>query len=226
MKTTRNIIAPILVFSLSAFGNEGASPQAAPREFSTFNIQEWVCDSSKVVVRDSAKFPGKQELEQTGAYSPQIAYLKDFSFTDGTIECDLAGGAYLGVSFRVRPVEGKAATERVSEDIYFRVEGNQRSATVQYYPHGKLKQDELHQPPFEQPVPMFAQGEWFHVRIEVSGRQARVFVGDSKEPVQIIPELMHEHQDGSVGLRSWGGRFANLKITPRAAHASSPAEKR
>lgn len=213
MKPTRSIIAAILAFSSSAVGTE-ALKQGPPLEFSAFNIKDWVCESSKVVVTESRSFPGKQELEHTGGYSPQISYLRDLSFSDGIIECDLAGGAYLGISFRVRPVEGKPATERISEDIYFRVEGNQGSGTVQYYPHGKLKQEELHHPPFQGPVRLMAQGEWFHIRIEVIGKQARVFLGDSKEPVQVIPELMHEHQSGSVGLRSWGGRFANLRITP------------
>jgi hypothetical protein len=225
MKPKHSIIATILAFSSSALGTE-ALKQGAPLEFSAFNLKDWVCESSKVVVTDSPRFPGKQELEHTGGYSPQIAYLRDLSFSDGIIECDLAGGAYLGISFRVRPVEGQPATERMSEDIYFRVEGNQRPATVQYYPHGQLKQEELHRPPFEEPIPMFAQGEWFRVRIEVAGKQARVFIGDSKEPVQVISELMHEHQSGSVGLRSWGGRFANLKITPFVSKDSSSRDNR
>ena len=57
--------------------------------------------------------------------------------------------------------------------------------------------------------------KWFHVRVEVSGRQARVFLDRKDKPVLVIDELLHEHRTGSVGLRSWGGAFANLVVTTK-----------
>lgn len=182
---------------------------AVVKYYGQYQLDQWVYDAERVAVGWSKKFRKADEMVQTLGRGT-VAYPKDLQFRDGVIECDMAGGAYLGISFRIREVEGK----RLSEDIYFRISGNERPKTVQYYPHGKLKQDELHRPPYEQAIRLIEQNEWFHVKIEVQGRQARVFLDHSQKPVQVIEDLMHDHTDGSVGVRSWGGRFANLKVTP------------
>ena len=181
-------------------------------DYGDFDLDAWVYDAKRVAVGWSEESRDANELVQTRGIGT-AAFHRDLQFRDGIIECDMAGGAYLGISFRIREVEGK----RLSEDVYFRISGNQRQETVQYYPHGTLKQEELHRPPYELPIRLIEQDEWFHVKIEVQGRQARVFLDHNQEPVQVIEELMHEHSDGSVGVRSWGGRFANLKVTPMEA---------
>jgi hypothetical protein len=181
--------------------------QPSVKDFGDFQLDRWVYDEKVTSISDSEKFSGSKELLQTRVRGT-VAYPKNFQFRDGVIECDMAGGFYLGISFRIVEVEG----ERFSEDIYFRVEGNERPKTVQYYPHGKLGQRDLHRPPYEQAIRLIKQDEWFHVRVEVQGRQARVFLDNEKEPVQVIEDLMHDHAVGSVGVRSWGGRFANLKV--------------
>jgi hypothetical protein len=175
-----------------------------------FDLSQWVYKADRVTIQDSQQFPGTQEMIHSG-FGPTGAYLKDTTFSQGTIECDMAGGAYLGISFRVKPDD----KDRISEDVYFRVENDQRPNTVQYYPHGKMKQEELHQPPFEMPTRAIKQKEWFHVRIEVNEHQARVYLDNSKEPIQVIDKLLHEHKEGSVGFRSWGNeaKFANLRIS-------------
>lgn len=207
-----------LVSLLLGTGPGIAVDQAGPpgaKDHSAFRLEDWVFDQARVSVRESERFKGVKEMVQTG-YQPNLcAWIKDLAFTDGTIECDMTGGAYLGIAFRVIAEEGDPA-KRKSEDIYFRVEGNARPDTVQYYPHGKLKQEELHRPPYEAQVRPIKQQEWFHVRIEVSGTRAQVFLDRGKQPILVIENLMHEHRAGSVGLRSWGGSFANLKITPGA----------
>ena len=61
----------------------------------------------------------------------QLAYLRDFEFTNGIIECDMRGGAYLGIAFRIRD-EGEKC-----EVFYFRppeVEGWDH--TIQYLARG------------------------------------------------------------------------------------------
>lgn len=205
------LVATLLGTGLGIAGDQAAPPGS--KDYSAFRLEDWVYDKTRVSVRDSDRFTGGKEMVQTG-YQPNLcAWIKDLTFTDGTIECDMAGGAYLGIAFRVI-ADGADPTMRKSEDIYFRVEGNARPETVQYYPHGKLKQEELHRPPYEGQVRLIKQQEWFHVRIEVSGTKAQVFLDHEKKPILVIDDLMHEHRAGSVGLRSWGGSFANLKITP------------
>ncbi len=211
---TLGYLATLVAIALSLAG-AAQEPLSDPdvrlgvvRDYGDFDLDQWVYDEKRVAVGWSEEFPHANELVQTRGMGT-AAYPRGLLFRDGSIECDMAGGAYLGISFRVREVEG----ERLSEDIYFRISGNQRPQTVQYYPHGTLKQEELHRPPYEQPIRLIEQNEWFHVRIEVQGRQARVFLDDGSEPVQVIEDLMHDHTNGSVGVRSWGGRFANLQVT-------------
>jgi hypothetical protein len=207
-------LATLIATTLSLAGaaqEQAPEPDTRPgvvKDYGDFDLDQWVYDEKRVAVGWSEKFPNANELVQTRGMGT-AAYPRDLQFRDGAIECDMAGGAYLGISFRIREVDG----ERLSEDVYFRISGNQRPQTVQYYPHGTLKQEELHRPPYERPIRLIEQDEWFHVRIEVQGRQARVFLDDSRDPVQVIEDLMHDHADGSVGVRSWGGRFANLKVT-------------
>ena len=176
----------------------------------SFDLSQWAYNAGRVTVQDSQQFPGSQEMIHSG-FGPTVAYLKDTTFSQGTIECDMAGGSYLGISFRVKP----NGEDRISEDVYFRVENDQRPNTVQYYPHGKMKQEELHQPPFEMPTRAIKKKEWFHVRIEVNEQQARVYLDNGKKPIQVIDKLLHEHKKGSVGFRSWGNeaKFANLRIS-------------
>jgi hypothetical protein len=176
-------------------------------DYVDFKLDHWAFDDKIVSIIDSKQFPGSKEMVQALCRGT-AAYPKNLQFKNGVIECDMAGGRYLGISFRIQEIEG----ERFSEDIYFRVEGNERPKTVQYYPHGKLGQEELHRPPYEQAIRLIKQNEWFHVRIEVQGRQTRAFIDNKEEPVQVIENLMHDHTVGSVGVRSWGGRFANLKV--------------
>lgn len=183
------------------------------RDYSAFDLTRFVYDKARVSVSESSLFNGAMVMTQSAGRGI-CAWVKDLQFTDGTIECDMAGGAYLGISFRV--IEDTATGDRMSEDIYFRVEGNQRSGTAQYYPHGKMDQQELHRPPYEEPIRLIKQKEWFHVRVLVNGRQVKVFLDDQEKPVLVIDELLHQHTTGSVGLRSWGGSFANLKVITEA----------
>lgn len=214
MKTFSYLTAlAVIAAPLAGFAQEqmDAPDAGAPivKDYKGFDLDEWVYDAKRVAAGWSERFPrGSNELIQTLGRGT-VAYPRDLLFSDGAIECDMAGGAYLGISFRIREVDGK----RYSEDIYFRISGNQRPQTVQYYPHGTLKQEELHRPPYEEAIRLIEQDEWFHVRIEVQGRQAQVFLDNNKEPVQVVDDLMHNHGIGSVGVRSWGGRFANLKVT-------------
>jgi hypothetical protein len=41
---------------------------------------------------------------------------------------------------------------------------------------------------------------WFHVKIEVSGKQARVYLGNSGRPALVIPDLKHGLGRGTLGV--------------------------
>jgi hypothetical protein len=68
--------------------------------------------------------------------------------------------------------------------------------------------------------------EWFHLRLAVSGAQAKLFVKDMEQPALVIDDLKSGIQRGQVGLVSLTGEtcFANFQVrtTPVAAWQRHP----
>ncbi len=160
-----------------------------------------------------------------------LAILPNSNFRDGTIEADVAGrlapGAdssargFIGLAFRVqsdraryeafyiRPTNGRAddqlrrnhATQYVSEPDY---------------PWHRLRKE---QPGVYESYADMVAGEWIHLRIEVSGTKARLYVGSSEQPALIVNDLkLGASASGPVAL--WigpgtDGYFSNVKVTPR-----------
>ena len=62
-------------------------------------------------------------------------------------------------------------------------------------------------------------GEWTHLRIEVAGADARLYVGTAAQPVLIVHDLKRgPDAHGTVGLFvgiGADGHFRNLSIRPR-----------
>jgi len=153
------------------------------------------------------------------------------SFHDGTIEADLAGepgpGAFeaargfVGIAFRVAPDVSKF------ECFYLRPTNGRaddqvrRNHSLQYisfpeFPWARLRKE------FTEKYESYADltpGEWTHVRIEVNGDKARLFVNGVPQPNLVVNDLKHgAATTGSIGL--WIGpgtvaHFANVKVTSR-----------
>lgn len=128
------------------------------------------------------------------------AYLKDAVFGDGVIEVDVAvSGArsYPGVAFRIqRPGE--------SERVYLRPHRAGPAGypdAVQYVPmfNGVDGWQLYNGEGFTAPATL-PSGRWVHVRVEVMGTQARVFIGESAVPALLIHDLKHGRSRGTIGL--------------------------
>ena len=59
---------------------------------------------------------------------------------------------------------------------------------------------------------------WFHLRLEVTGAQARLFVEDMEKPALVMPDLKSGVRKGQVALADLIGAtcFANVEIRPTA----------
>ena len=68
---------------------------------------------------------------------------------------------------------------------------------------------------YESYVDLFA-GEWTHVRIEVSGVKARLFVNGAPQPALIVNDLKRGVTSGQIGLWIGAGTeayFRDLRVT-------------
>ena len=170
----------------------------------------------KEVKVSNIKFKGKNGIRIVNGKQEAggIVYLKDFNFTNGTIECDIASETFSGIAFRVENDES-------GECIYFRPfnsGGDRHGNTVQYSLKGSIYGWQYLRENFPGKYESGADiqvNEWFHVRLEIKDTTVKVFVNNSKEPVLTVNDLKSEQSSGSVGLWTWNAYYANLVITQK-----------
>jgi hypothetical protein len=161
-------------------------------------------------------YQGRRAIRLTTAPKQEevLAFLKGAQIQDGTIECDIAlkvttppgvrMPGFVGVAFRARP-------DASHYELFYLRPGNPRSEdqamrnhSVQYvsipgFDWYKLRRD------------------WTHLKIDVHGRVAKLFIDGSKNPSLVVNGLKGEDLRGSIALWGYAGEeayFANLKITP------------
>ena len=163
------------------------------------------------------------------ANATSYALLKDVTFRDGVIEVDLAGqpaaganaGArgFIGIAFRIqgdgryeyiylRPTNGRA------DDQVRRNHSTQYSS----YPDFDFARSRQESPEKYESYVDLQPGVWTRYKIEVQGRNARLYVNGAEQPCLIVNDLKLDPRDGGVAL--WvgpgtEGYFSNLKITAK-----------
>lgn len=141
-------------------------------------------------------------------------FLTDIEFENGIIEFDLAVNgkrSYPGVFFRVQ-------SQTDYEHFYVRPH---RSGlypdALQYCPttNGIGSWQLFNGKGYTNTTEKFPKNEWFHVRIEVLGTRAQVFIENNKNPDLEIFELYHGNSKGSVSLNcpaNGTAYFSNLSV--------------
>ncbi|WP_447640797.1 MULTISPECIES: family 16 glycoside hydrolase [Chitinophagaceae] len=150
--------------------------------------------------------------------------LKDYTFSNGTIEFDVKGKnivqqSFVGIAFH-------GIDETHFDAVYFRpfnfksTEDGRRAHSVQYismpdYDWEKLRtQFPGKYENYVNPAP--DPDAWFHVKIVVQEKHVTVYVNNNPQPVLEIDKL-DDVTDGAVALwvgNNSDGGFANFKITP------------
>jgi hypothetical protein len=162
-----------------------------------------------------------------------FAFVRGLDFHDGSIEVDVAGSllpsalggarGFIGIAFRIDVAGGSFA----SEGLYIRPTNGRaddqirRNHSTQYFSYPGFDFDRLRREAsgqYEAYADMVPD-EWTHLRIEVSGANARFFVGTASQPVLIVHDLKRgADAHGSVGLwvdNGTNGHFRNLVIHTR-----------
>lgn len=182
----------------------------------------------------AAKKSGKTKTGGGGGEAGRldhIALVDGVEFSNGTIEVELAGepatgasgGArgFVGVAFRVQP------DRRTYDCFYLRPtngradDQERRNHTAQYISHPEHTWFSLREktPSRYESYVDIGPAEWIHVRIEVDGARARLFVNRQEQPTLIVNDVKSgASARGAVALWFEGStlaRFRNLRLTPR-----------
>jgi hypothetical protein len=181
----------------------------------------------KKAIRVTAPAPASSDANRLD----HLGIVDGLEFTDGTIEVDLAGepgpgaagGArgFVGVAFRVQP-------DRKTYDCFYvrptngRAEDQERrNHSAQYISHPLYTWSKLRtESPSKYEVYADMQpAEWIHLKIEVNGEKARLYINNGPQPALIVNDVKSgTGAKGAVALWFEGStiaHFANLKITPR-----------
>jgi len=172
------------------------------------------------------------EVRQSGPYrgpdTDTFAFVPGLDFHDGTIEVDVAGSilpganssvrGFVGVAFRIDP------ETFACEGLYIRPTNGRaddqvrRNHATQYFSYPGYDFDRLRReaPSKYESYSDLVLDAWTHLRIEVSGATARLYVGAADQPVLIVNDLKRgTDAHGSVGLFvgvGTDGHFRNLSV--------------
>jgi len=138
------------------------------------------------------------------------ATLKDLEMRDGVIDVDVATPAargFFGIQFRIA---GDNA-----EWIYLRQQKSGAPDAMQYTPvlNTGLNWQIYNGPGFTGAVDI-PRDVWFHLRVEVSGAQAKFYVKDMGKPALVVSDLKTGVRKGQVALAVLTGAtyFSNFEI--------------
>jgi hypothetical protein len=222
-------------FSLCALAPIAASCLVARAEspVQTFPLIDPVGLSAPKATIESADYLGRKcvrvTIEKDDAEG--LVPLPGTDFQDGTIEAEIALKAnvppgrrfpgFVGIAFRVHP-------DRSHYEAFYLRPGNSqapdqamRNHSVQYASEPDFGWYRLRRewPSAYESHAELAMETWTKVRIEVSGRAARLYLNGSDKPALVVDGLKGEDIHGLVALWSYSGEdayFSNVRITPAA----------
>lgn len=160
---------------------------------------------------------------------PTFVKIKGMDFKNGTIEVkvlsrlltnapDWARG-FIGLAFRIDDKNTKF------ESIYIRPTNGRtdnqirRNHSIQYFAFPDFKFERLRKesPELYESYADMGLNEWINMKIEVKGKEAKLFLNNGKNPVLIVKDLkLGENIGGGIGLwiGNWTeGFFRDLKVT-------------
>ena len=196
-------------FALCAFAVLLASPAHAQAP-GTISVPP---DAAHWDLQGEAKpvtYKGKKCLRFDGG----AAVVKDFTMRDAVIDVDVATPATRGFfGFQFRVIDDGAT----AEFVYLRQHKSKEPDAMQYTPvlHTGLNWQIFNGPGFTGAVEI-PRDTWFHVRLEVAGAQAKLFVKDMAKPALVMSDLKTGVQKGELALVVLIGEsyFANFQVRP------------
>ena len=161
-----------------------------------------------------------------------VAMLPGIDFQDGTVEVDVAVKVltppgvrmpgFAGVMFRAKPDGSEYELFYLRPKNALAENQSMRNHAVQYsaepgYGWYKLRRE---WPFIYESYAEIEPEKWTHLKIDVAGRVARLYVNGSTKPSLIVDGLKGANLHGALGLWVYPQEesyFSNLRVTPAAA---------
>ncbi len=193
--TPLRIARVLLIASLLAAPGARAQLQTVP-----FDSVRW-----QLVDAELVEHMGRPSLKG-------VAFLEDLEFENGVIEVDVAVDgrrSYPGLVFRIQ-------SEENYERFYVRPhraglypDALQYTPVINRVAGWQLYHGDGFTAGAEVPI-----DEWVHLKLEVNGTQARVFLGDMETPALVVTDLKHGISKGTIGLsgpKDGSAYFSNFR---------------
>jgi len=206
LKRCQGIFVALVVIAGMAF--PAAAEEASAQSTQTLAIPP---DSPRWQLEGQAKpaeYQGRKCLFLNGG----AAILKDFEMRDGVLDVDVATPASRGFfGFDVRiDADGKNY-----EEIYLRQHKSGQPDAMQYTPVLNTGRNwQIYNGPGFTGAVDIPKDVWFHLRLEVTGAQAKLFVKDMDKPALVMDDLKSGVQKGQVALYVLTGAtyFSNFEV--------------
>lgn len=159
-------------------------------------------------------YQGRKSLLLNGG----AAIVKDFEMRDAVIDVDVATSAkrgFFGIQFRIVDDGANA------EEVYLRQHKSGLPDAMQYTPVLNTGRNwQIYNGPGFTGAVDIPKDVWFHLRLEVTGAQAKLYVKDMDKPALVMSDLKSGIQKGQLALYDLTGAtyFSNFEIrtTPDA----------
>lgn len=204
---------------------------APPAPVQTFPLRETTGLIAPKAKTEAVSYLGRKcvRITMEGEDHEGLALLPGTDFQDGVIEADIAlktttppGVRYpgfVGIAFRARP-------DASHYELFYLRPGNSEAAdqamrnhSVQYASEPGFGWYRLRRewPSVYESHAELAMETWTKVRIEVTGRAAKLYLNGSAKPSLVVDGMKGEDLHGAVGLWSFTDEeayFSNVRITP------------
>ena len=217
----------LLFLALALLASERPRPVSlAPGELNPINV-----------VVAASSYRGQAAVRVRGrlaAGSPAggegLAVIPGPSFENGSIEVDVAGlleekaradaRGFIGLAFDVAPNSERFKSFYIRPTNGRAPDQLRRNHSTQYvsfpeFPWDRLRKEEPGV--YESYVDLDASA-WTHLRVQVDGDKASLYVNRAEQPALIVNDLKHTVRGGAIALwigAGTDGYFANLSVSPR-----------
>jgi hypothetical protein len=158
----------------------------------------------------ATEYQGRKSLFINGG----AAILKDFEMRDGVLDVDVVTPAprgFFGFDFRI---DDKGSNY---EEVYLRQHKSGLPDAMQYTPVLNTGRNwQIYNGPGFTGAVDIPKDVWFHLRLEVTGAQAKLYVKDMEKPALVMNDLKSGVQKGQVALYVLTGDtyFSNFAVRP------------